>query len=99
MDDGQALDIATRAAFRAGRLAPARTGNPGYLQWKGHRDVVSGASLEAHDAMVPRLQNACAGDGILVEEGPEDEPLPVAARRLWSVHRGCGSLTAVQAIS
>src|SRR2546427_9547442 len=98
MDDGQALDVATRAAFRAGRLALARTGNPGYLQWKGHRDVVSGASLEVEDAIVSMLQNECAGDAILVEEGPEDDPLPVGAERLWIVDPICGSLNFVQGI-
>src|SRR2546428_11964510 len=98
MDDGQALDVATRAAFRAGRLALARTGNPGYLQWKGHRDVVSGASLEVQDAIVSMLQNECAGDAILVEEGPEDDPLPVGAERLWIVDPICGSLNFVHGI-
>src|SRR5213083_1568339 len=98
MDDGQALDIATRAAFRAGRLALARTGNPGYLQWKGHRDVVSGASLEVQDAIVSMLQNECAGDAILVEEGLEDDPLTVGAERLWIVDPICGSLNFVQGI-
>ena len=98
MDDGQALEIATRAAFRAGRLALARTGNPGYLQWKGHRDVVSGASLEVQDAIVSMLQKECAGDAILVEEGPEDDPLPVGAERLWIVDPICGSLNFVHGI-
>src|SRR2546426_9470158 len=98
MDDGQALDVATRAAFRAGRLALARTGNPGYLQWKGHRDVVSGASFDVQEVIVSILKKECAGDAILVEEGPEDDPLPVGAERLWIVDPICGSLNFVQGI-
>lgn len=87
-----------RAAFRAGRLAMARLGNPGYLRWKGHRDVVSGASIEVQDVIVSILQRECPGDGLLVEEGPEDEPLAVDAERLWIVDPICGSLNFVHGI-
>ncbi|MGH2796823.1 MAG: inositol monophosphatase family protein [Thermoleophilaceae bacterium] len=98
MDDAQARDIATRAAFRAGRLAMARLGDPGYLTWKGHRDVVSGASLEVQGAVVANLQRECPGDAILVEEGPADEALAVDAARLWIVDPICGSLNFVHGI-
>jgi len=98
VDDSDAQEIATRAAFRAGRLAVSRLGDPGYLKWKGHRDVVSGASLDVQDVIVSILQKECAGDAILVEEGPEDEPLEVAAERLWIVDPICGSLNFVQGI-
>ncbi len=98
MDDSDAQEIATHAAFRAGRLAVSRLGDPGYLKWKGHRDVVSGASLDVQDVIVSILQKECAGDAILVEEGPEDEPLEVAAERLWIVDPICGSLNFVQGI-
>ena len=98
MEDQAALEIATRAAFRAGRLATARFGQPGYLKWKGHRDVVSGSTLEVQDAIVSILRRECPGDGILVEEGPEDEPLQVDAERLWIVDPICGSLNFVHGI-
>jgi len=98
MDDRAAQEIATRAAFRAGRLASARLGDPGYLKWKGHRDVVSGASLEVQETIVSLLQRECPGDSLLVEEGPEDEPLAVDAERLWIVDPICGSLNFVQGI-
>ena len=98
MDDTEAQEIATRAAMRAGRLAVSRMGDPGYLKWKGHRDVVSGASFDVQEAIVSILQKECAGDAILVEEGPEDEPLDVAAERLWIVDPICGSLNFVQGI-
>ena len=98
MDDAEAQEIATRAAMRAGRLAVSRMGDPGYLKWKGHRDVVSGASFDVQEVIVSILQKECAGDAILVEEGPEDEPLDVAAERLWIVDPICGSLNFVQGI-
>ena len=99
MDDEQAREIATRAAFRAGRLALGRLGAPGYLKWKGHRDVVAEAALEVQELIVSTLQTECPGDAILAEEGPEDEPLAVDAERLWIVDPICGSLNFVQSIA
>lgn len=98
MDDKEALEIATRAAFRAGRLARARLGDPEYLTWKGHRDVVSGSVIAVQELIVSILQAECPGDAILVEEGPEDEPLEVDADRLWIVDPICGSLNYVHGI-
>jgi len=98
MDDAQALDIATRAAFKGGRAALARLGTPGYLRWKGQRDVVVEASLDIQEQIVAVLQKECPGDAILAEEGPEDEPLSVDAARLWIVDPICGSLNFAQSI-
>lgn len=98
MDDQAALEIATRAAFRGGRMALARAGDPGYLSWKGHRDVVSGATMDVQEAIVSVLRRECPDDAILVEEGPEDEPLAVGAERLWIVDPICGSLNFVRGI-
>lgn len=98
MEDAEALELATRAAFRGGRLAVARSGDPGYLQWKGHRDVVSGASYEVQGQIVSVLQQGAPGDAILAEEGDEDEPLSVDASRLWIVDPICGSLNFVRGI-
>ena len=98
MEEQEALEIATRAAFRAGRLAQARAGHPGFLTWKGQRDVVSEASLEVQEAIVAILRKECPSDGILVEEGPEDEALDVGAERLWIVDPICGSLNFIQGI-
>src|SRR2546428_838968 len=94
MDDAAALELAKRAAFRGGRVALAKLGDPGYLTWKGQRDVVTGATLEVQQAIVSVLQNECPDDAILVEEGPEDEPLAVDAERLWIVDPICGTLNA-----
>src|SRR3979411_3309846 len=98
MDDDQALDIATRAAFRGGRAALARLGTPGYLKWKGQRDVIVEASLDVQEQIVSVLHMECPGDAILAEEGPEDEPLDVEAARLWIVDPICGSLNFVLSI-
>jgi len=98
MEDEKALEIATRAAFRGGRTAVARLGTPGYLRWKGQRDVVTEATLEVQEQIVSVLQKECPGDAILAEEGPEDEPLAVDAARLWIVDPICGSLNFAQSI-
>jgi len=92
MDDTTAREIASRAAFRAGRLAIARLGEPGYLSWRGRRDVIVGSALEIQDMLVKSLKEECPGDAILAEEGPEDEDLEVGAERLWIVDPICGSL-------
>ena len=98
MDDAAALELAKRAAFRGGRVALAKLGDPGYLTWKGQRDVVTGATLEVQQAIVSVLQNECPDDAILVEEGPEDEPLAVDAERLWIVDPICGTLSFAQGV-
>ena len=98
MDDREAKDLATRAAFRAGRVAIARLGQPGYLKWKGLRDVVSESTLEVQDAIVSMLQKEAPGDAILSEEGPEDEPLAVEADRLWIVDPICGTMNFVHGV-
>jgi myo-inositol-1(or 4)-monophosphatase len=98
MDDADALDLAVRAAFRAGRLAAARLGDPGYLSWKGHRDVIAGAALEVQEIVVSAIRAEHPDDRILAEEGPEDEPLDVGASRLWVVDPICGSLNFVHGV-
>jgi len=92
MDDRTAREIAQRAAFRAGRLALARSGQPGYLKWRGRRDVIVGAALEVQEMLLSVLREECPGDAILTEEGPEDEIIDVNAERLWIVDPICGSL-------
>jgi myo-inositol-1(or 4)-monophosphatase len=98
MDDEAALEVATRAAFRGGRTALARLGKPGYIKWKGQRDIVTEASLDVQEQIVSVLQKECPGEAILAEEGPEDEPLAVDAARLWIVDPICGSLNFAQSI-
>ena len=98
MEIGRALEVAVRAAREGGKVAQARLGVPGYLKWKGHRDVVSEASLQVQDAIVSTILAEFPDSGILAEEGPEDAPLPVDAEHLWIVDPICGSLNFVQGI-
>jgi uncharacterized membrane protein YebE (DUF533 family) len=49
VEDAQALEVTARAAKAGGLIALARLGKTDYMRWKGHRDVVSGATLEVQD--------------------------------------------------
>jgi myo-inositol-1(or 4)-monophosphatase len=98
MDDKAALEVAKLAAFRAGQVAIARLGDPGYLSWRGRRDAIVGSALEVQDAIEMLLRQEFPGDAILAEEGPEDDPMPVDADRLWIVDPICGSLNFAQGI-
>ena len=98
IDINQALEVAVRAARNGGEIAKARLGKPGYLKWKGHRDVVSEASLKVQDAVVSTILAEYPDAGILAEEGPDDAPVPVDAPHLWIVDPICGSLNFAQGI-
>src|SRR6185369_13798609 len=98
LDDDVALEVAVRAARTGGEIALARLGNAGYLRWKGYRDVVTEASLEIQEAIVAVLRSTFPEHGILAEEGPEDEVIPVDAEHLWIVDPVCGSLNFAQGI-
>ncbi|MDE3102425.1 MAG: inositol monophosphatase [Chloroflexota bacterium] len=98
MDDAEAIEVAGRAAFRGGRVALARLGEPGYVRWKGHRDIAAGSAVDVQEAILAVLRKECPDDAILAEEGPEDEALDVDAERLWIVDPICGSQNFVQGI-
>jgi myo-inositol-1(or 4)-monophosphatase len=98
MDDALALQIAVRAAHAGGEIALARLGKSDYMRWKGARDVVSGAALEVQDAILEVLKHETPDFGILAEEGPEDEAVPLDAEYLWIIDPICGSLNYVQGI-
>lgn len=94
----RALEVAVQAARRGGEVARARMGDPGYVTWKGDRDVVAQASLQVQETIVSTILMEFPRAGILAEEGPEDAPLPVDADQLWIVDPICGSLNFVQGI-
>src|SRR5690348_5458662 len=85
MLDAERLDVASRAAREAGRIALAHVGNPLYFKLKGRRDLMVGASLRVQDSIRETLLREFPDDAFLAEEGPEDEPLPVCAQHLWIV--------------
>jgi myo-inositol-1(or 4)-monophosphatase len=93
-----ALEVAVRAARNGGQAAVARLGKPGYLTWKGLRDVTSEASLEVQEAIVSTLLAEFPDSAVLAEEGPEDALVPVEAQHLWIVDPICGSMNFVQGI-
>src|ERR671932_910262 len=98
MEDAQALEVAVRAARAGGEVALGRLGKADYMRWKSHRDVVSGAAIEVQDTILNVLQRETPEFGILAEEGPEDEAVPLEAEYLWIVDPICGSLNYVQGI-
>jgi myo-inositol-1(or 4)-monophosphatase len=98
VNDGQALEVAQRAARAGGAIALSRLGSPDYQRWKGHRDVVSGAALQVQSAILSILHEETPEFGVLAEEGPEDEPVPLDAEYLWIVDPICGSINYVQGI-
>src|ERR687887_1334736 len=98
MEDAQALEVALHAARTGGQVALARLNQPDYVRWKRHRDVVSGAAIEVQDAILDVLHRETPDFGVLAEEGPEDEAVPVEAEYLWIVDPICGSLNYVQGI-
>src|SRR5499427_9374893 len=98
MEDAQALEVAMRAARTAGEVALAHLGKPDYVRWKSHRDVVSGSAIEVQGAFLEGLHRETPDFGILAEEGPEDEAVPLDAEYLWIVDPICGSLNYVQGI-
>jgi myo-inositol-1(or 4)-monophosphatase len=85
MDDAERLEVAVRAARAGGDVALAHLGDPLYFKLKGRRDLLVGASVLVQDTIREVLSGSCPDDGFLGEEGPDDEPLPVNAERLWIV--------------
>jgi len=98
VEDAQALEVASRAARAGGAVALEHLGLSDYQRWKQTRDVVSGAALEVQAAILNVLREETPDFGVLAEEGPEDEELPLDAEDLWIVDPICGSLNYVQAI-
>src|ERR1043166_5720766 len=91
MDDAERLEIAVRAAREGGRVALAHIGDPLFIKLKGRRDLLVGATEKVQEAIKQILVEAYPDDAFLGEEGPDDEPLPVNAERLWIVDPVDGS--------
>jgi myo-inositol-1(or 4)-monophosphatase len=92
------LEVAARAARAGGQVARAHLGNPLSYSWKGHRELVAGASLRVQDAIFAAIREQRPHDALLGEEGDADEPLPLAAERLWIVDPIDGSLNFFQGL-
>lgn len=98
IDIRQALAVAARAVRAGGAIAKSRLGKPGYLKWKGERDVVTEATFEVQERVVATILAAFPDAGILAKEGPDDAPVPVEAEHLWIVDPICGGLNFAQGI-
>ena len=57
------LQTAIRAARAGGELALTRRGDPGYLRWKGPRDIQFGAVLDIQQRIIQEIQTAQAEPG------------------------------------
>lgn len=93
------LATAVRAARAGGEMALARREDPGYLRWKGPRDLQAGASLDIQRRVVEVIQAEFPDDGFLLEEttderggGGEQIGSPGPPGRLWIVDPICGSM-------
>ncbi len=90
------LRTAISAARAGGELARARLGNPGYMRWKGPRDLQAGAVLDIQARIVQVIRAEFPNEHCLVEES--DEPQDDQADPLWIVDPIDGSLNFNQAI-
>lgn len=81
-----ALDVAVRAANRAGEVIRDSAGSLGDVRAKGTNDFVTTTDEAAQAAIVETLQEAFPNDAVLAEEGAESEgpPAEVEGRR-WIV--------------
>jgi len=93
------LRTAIRAARGGGEMALARREDPGYLRWKGPRDVQAGASLDIQRRIVEVIQSEFPDDAFLLEETTDERKADSEqtgshdpAERLWIVDPICGSL-------
>ncbi len=96
MNDESVLETAVRAAKEGGRLALARLGDPSYLKWKGHRDLVAGSALEVERLIVDQIHREFPDHSVLAEESTEQADLD--ADPLWIVDPIDGSVNFSQGI-
>lgn len=83
MDTNELLQIAEEAALVAGSLACARFGKPHQVSFKGFRDVVTDADLDAQKSITRIIQSNYPEHGFLTEE--EDGSLPTNGPVIWII--------------
>ncbi len=99
------LRTAIRAARAGGEMALARREDPGYLRWKGPRDLQAGAVLDIQRRIVEVIQAEFPDDSFLLEEttaepqaGSERSGSHDPAERLWIIDPIDGSMNFNQRI-
>jgi myo-inositol-1(or 4)-monophosphatase len=93
-DDAQILETAIRAARAGGELALSLLGQPGYVRWKGMRDVQVEASHAVQRAILDDIARDFPDHAVLAEES--DERPPDNADPLWIVDPIDGSMNFLQ---
>ena len=99
------LRVAISAARAGGEVALARRDDPGYLRWKGSRNLQAGASLDVQKRIVEVIQAEFPDDSFLLEESTDEQPDASAPdgsgdqpERLWIIDPICGSFNFNQGI-
>lgn len=102
---GRLLRTAIDAARAGGDMALARREDPGYMRWKGPRDLQAGAVLDIQRRIVDVIRAEFPDDGLLLEESTDGSDARVQAtvsqdpaERLWIVDPICGSMNFNQRI-
>jgi myo-inositol-1(or 4)-monophosphatase len=90
------LTTAIKAAKAGGKAALARRDTPGYMRWKGPREIQFGAVLEIQKEIVDTILADYPDARFLVEES--DEPQDEQADPLWVIDPIDGSLNFNQGI-
>lgn len=99
------LQTAISAARAGGEMALTRREDPGYMRWKGPRDLQAGASLDIQRRIVEVIQAEFPDDGFLLEETTDEQQAANApdgsgdpTERLWIIDPICGSFNFNQGI-
>lgn len=97
------LQVAIRAARAGGEVARAHRDDPGFLRWKGSRDLQAGASIDVQTRIVDVIRQEFPDDAFLLEESNDEQPsAPYGsgdqAERLWIIDPICGSFNFNQGI-
>src|SRR5512140_667807 len=102
MDYTPMLETALRAAREAGAMARASCGKPGYMEWKGARDLVVGSVLPIQQRIIDIIHSDFPQDSVLAEEtlpGQDSLDRPsTEADPLWVVDPIDGTINFCQGI-
>lgn len=96
MDEDRLLEVASRTAREAGKLALERMGKAGRPRWKNGRDVVTPATMEVEALILDRLRREFPDHAFLSEEQATAPDLQ--AESLWIIDPIDGSLNYLKGI-
>lgn len=96
MDEARILEVASRVAREAGKMALSKLGKPGRPRWKNGRDVVTPATIEVEAFILDSLRREFPEHAFLSEE--QEPPPDLAAESLWIIDPIDGSLNFLKGI-